>query len=89
MYSAPGRFVQTFLQVIEQVWQPMHLSRFITMQTCALIFMPNNLPTFKKLTNSGRAATYRRWNRNRRAGTQRMRIASPTYCALRLNLHAK
>ena len=30
MYSAPRRFVQTFLQVTEQVWQPMHLSRFIT-----------------------------------------------------------
>src|SRR5512144_3449513 len=30
MYSAPRRLVQTFLQVTEQVWQPMHLSRFIT-----------------------------------------------------------
>ena len=29
-YSTPSRFVQTFLQVTEQVWQPMHLSRFST-----------------------------------------------------------
>ena len=26
----PGRLVHTFLQVTEQVWQPMHLSRFNT-----------------------------------------------------------
>jgi len=26
----PRRLVHTFLQVTEQVWQPMHLSRFIT-----------------------------------------------------------
>jgi hypothetical protein len=30
MYSVPSRFVHTCLQVTEQVWQPMHLSRFIT-----------------------------------------------------------
>ena len=35
MYSAPRRFVQTFLQVTEHVWQPMHLSRFITIEICA------------------------------------------------------
>ena len=29
-YSMPSRLVQTFLQVTEQVWQPMHLSRFRT-----------------------------------------------------------
>ena len=29
-YSMPWREVHTFLQVTEQVWQPMHLSRFIT-----------------------------------------------------------
>src|SRR5699024_12065288 len=33
-YSTPSRLVQTFLQVTEQVWQPMHLSRFSTMPTC-------------------------------------------------------
>ncbi|OQC05357.1 MAG: hypothetical protein BWX79_02303 [Alphaproteobacteria bacterium ADurb.Bin100] len=38
-YSMPGRLVQTFLQVTEQVWQPMHLSRFRTMPICARIFM--------------------------------------------------
>jgi hypothetical protein len=38
-YSIPGRLVQTFLQVTEQVWQPMHLSRFSTMPICALTFM--------------------------------------------------
>src|ERR1039458_3924559 len=37
MYSVPGRFVQTCLHVTEQVWQPMHLSRFITIATCAMI----------------------------------------------------
>jgi hypothetical protein len=29
--------VQTYLQVTEQVWQPMHLSRFITIAICALM----------------------------------------------------
>src|SRR5664280_1380224 len=38
-YSIPGRLVQTFLQVTEQVWQPMHLSRFRTMPIWARIFM--------------------------------------------------
>ena len=35
----PGREVQTFLQVTEQVWQPMHLSRFSTMAIWARIFI--------------------------------------------------
>ncbi len=38
-YSIPSRLVQTFLQVTEQVWQPMHLSRFSTIATCERIFM--------------------------------------------------
>src|SRR6185369_3724574 len=38
-YSMPGRLVQTCLQVTEQVWQPMHLSRFRTMPICARTFM--------------------------------------------------
>src|SRR6476619_1558255 len=38
-YSMPGRLVQTFLQVTEHVWQPMHLSRLSTMPICARIFM--------------------------------------------------
>src|SRR5690349_9732797 len=51
-YSIPSREVQTFLQVTEQVWHPMHLSRFNTMPICALTFMlspldlrPNRTPT--------------------------------------------
>ena len=38
-YSMPSRLVQTFLHVTEQVWQPMHLSRFRTIPICARIFM--------------------------------------------------
>src|SRR5690554_5239844 len=36
-YSTPLREVHTFLQVTEQVWHPIHLSRFITMAICARI----------------------------------------------------
>jgi len=39
MYSAPLRLVHTFLQVTEQVWQPMHLSRLKTKANCALTFI--------------------------------------------------
>src|SRR6187200_840972 len=35
-YSVPVRLVHACLQVTEQVWQPMHLSRFITMAICAM-----------------------------------------------------
>src|SRR5690242_17622321 len=38
-YSMPSRLVQTFLQVTEHVWQPMHLSRLSTMPICARIFI--------------------------------------------------
>jgi hypothetical protein len=38
-YSTPGRLVQTFLQVTEQVWQPMHLSRFSTIAIWARTFI--------------------------------------------------
>ena len=38
-YSTPSRVVHTFLQVTEQVWHPMHLSRFSTIAICARIFM--------------------------------------------------
>ena len=37
MYSAPVRSVQMFLQATLQVWQPMHLSRWKTIETCARI----------------------------------------------------
>src|SRR3990172_8756251 len=36
MYSVPLRSVQIFLQEMLHVWQPMHLSRWKTMETCAL-----------------------------------------------------
>src|SRR5581483_5714330 len=38
-YSMPSREVHTFLQVTEQVWQPMHLSRLRTIPICALTFI--------------------------------------------------
>ncbi len=38
-YSTPGRFVHACLQVTEQVWQPMHLSRFMTMLIWAITRM--------------------------------------------------
>src|SRR5215469_1752977 len=39
MYSVPRRSVQMFLQAIEQVWQPMHLSRWNTIETCERTFI--------------------------------------------------
>src|SRR5579863_9288227 len=38
-YSMPSRLVHTFLQVTEQVWHPMHLSRLSTIAICARIFI--------------------------------------------------
>src|SRR5699024_7056506 len=38
-YSMPLREVHTFLQVTEQVWQPMHLSRFSTITIWPRIFI--------------------------------------------------
>src|SRR5215471_7858395 len=38
-YSTPLRLVHACLQVTEQVWQPMHLSRFITIAICAITRM--------------------------------------------------
>ena len=35
-YSTPLRLVHACLQVTEQVWHPMHLSRFITIAICAI-----------------------------------------------------
>lgn len=43
IYSAPVRFVHVFLQVTLHVWQPMHLSKFMTIPICALIFKPIDL----------------------------------------------
>src|SRR6185312_6935476 len=42
-YSVPDRLVQVCLQVTEQVWQPMHLSRFITIPNCAMTFIAHFL----------------------------------------------
>src|SRR5208282_1061342 len=39
MYSVPRRSVQIFLQAMLHVWQPMHLSRWKTMETCERIFI--------------------------------------------------
>ena len=39
MYSVPGRSVHTFLQAMLQVWQPMHLSRWKTIEICERTFM--------------------------------------------------
>ena len=38
-YSMPSREVHTFLQVTEQVWHPMHLSRLSTIAICARTFI--------------------------------------------------
>src|SRR6185437_3874225 len=38
-YSTPSRLVHTFLQVTEQVWQPMHLSRLSTIAIWARTFI--------------------------------------------------
>src|SRR3954451_150205 len=38
-YSTPVRLVHACLQVTEHVWHPMHLSRFITIDICAMTFM--------------------------------------------------
>src|SRR5262245_28266786 len=38
-YSTPDRLVHACLHVTEQVWQPMHLSRFMTMAICAMTLM--------------------------------------------------
>src|SRR5215218_6395258 len=38
-YSTPLRLVQACLHVTEQVWQPMHLSRFMTMPIWAITRM--------------------------------------------------
>src|SRR5512138_1823764 len=39
MYSVPLRSVQMFLQAMEQVWQPMHLSRWKTIEICERTFI--------------------------------------------------
>src|SRR5574338_257267 len=48
-YSTPSRLVHTFLQVTEQVWQPMHLSRFSTIAICARTRMAR-FPPFARFT---------------------------------------
>src|SRR5215475_4197224 len=50
-YSMPSRLVHTFLQVTEQVWHPMHLSRFSTIAICARIFMGVALSTCSSVSS--------------------------------------
>src|SRR3546814_17639806 len=57
-YSMPSRLVQTFLQVIEQVWHPLHLSRLSTMAICARTFI---LPTPSLLRCPSRQCRRSRW----------------------------
>ena len=45
MYSVPLRSVQMFLQAMLQVWQPMHLSRWNTIEICARTSMMSSLLT--------------------------------------------
>src|SRR3546814_7030812 len=56
--SMPSRLVQTFLQVIEQVWHPIHLSRLSTMAICARTFI---LPTPSLLRCPSRQCRRSRW----------------------------
>ena len=42
--SVPVRLVHACLQVTEQVWQPMHLSRFITIAIWAMTFISRSPP---------------------------------------------
>src|SRR5574337_589188 len=52
MYSVPLRSVQMFLQAMLHVWQPMHLSRWKTIEICertfiaALLCLPLQLGKF-------------------------------------------
>jgi hypothetical protein len=46
--------------VTEQVWQPMHLSRFMTMAICAMTFI-DALPSHRGPGRPGGVATERKW----------------------------
>src|SRR5665647_1810408 len=43
-YSVPDRLVHACLQVTEQVWQPMHLSRFMTIAIWAITLISTPPP---------------------------------------------
>src|SRR3954453_658743 len=43
-YSVPDRLVHPCLHVTEQVWQPMHLSRFITIDIWAMTLISSPRP---------------------------------------------
>src|SRR3989338_1599149 len=70
-YSTPSRLVQTFLHVTEQVWHPMHLSRFSTMPICARTFIlpPPLLPA----DPANRPCSFSARSRIRRGCCQRCR----------------
>src|SRR5512142_2096568 len=44
MHPVPLRSVQMFLQAMEQVWQPMHLSRWNTIEICDRTFIVISSP---------------------------------------------
>src|SRR5215813_3774599 len=83
-YSMPSRLVQTFLQVTEQVWHPMHLSRFSTIAICARIFMGVPLDSVEctsllgaaALPGGGRSRSSRRDDRRRIAHDHRAQWAA-------------
>src|SRR3972149_351880 len=45
MYSAPLLVVHTFLQETLQVWQPIHLSKWKLIESCALISITTSPPS--------------------------------------------
>src|SRR5574343_751289 len=59
-YSIPLRLVHTFLQVTEQVWQPMHLSRLKTNANCARTFMGILLKIFNHGERGGQRGKSRK-----------------------------
>src|SRR5207342_1345587 len=59
MYSVPLRLVHACLQVTEQVWHPMHLSRFITIAICAISLIGRSAPGASVLHLLAAAADHR------------------------------
>src|SRR5699024_1147805 len=52
MYSVRDPLAQACLQVTEQVWQPMHLSRFITIDIWAMTLM-SGAPSYGRSRDGG------------------------------------
>src|SRR3546814_10769256 len=82
-YSMPSRLVQTFLQVIEQVWHPIHLSRLSTMAICARTFI---LPTPSLLRCPSRQCRRSRRSEEHTSELQSlMRISYAVFCLKKKN----